>query len=461
MRDNNITSPSEQPGIFHFGPGQFHRAHQAVYINELAKLDKAAGWKICDCGFFDNDLHIQTEMLEQDFKYTHIQKSSTGYQSEKISSIIDYVHGREQAKKAIEILSGENIKIVSLTITLNGYDIVEKNENPSKYSIVGNDLNIFDLIIRALENRKNSNIAPFTILSCDNLAKNGEVTQKTVIEYCRKYNPALAEWIHGNVSFPNTMVDRITPAHSGADCEYVQNELGYKDAIPVSSEPFTQWIIEDNFCNGRPELEAVGVTLVDDVEAFELMKIRALNATHQVVSFAGILLGYDYVHDAMNDALIKQFVKAFLYNESHYALRGVRDTLDVEAYYESVMERFANSELKDTITRLCSDSSVRIPKLLQPIINGASESPEKCRIASSIVAFWYYQISNHGFNDLVDPNKDVIERGLVIENPVDFIKEMPFLHELVKNQTFMKHFEDTLEALNKTGAKATITGLCK
>lgn len=437
-------------GIIHIGPGQFHRAHQASYINELMKLDKADGWGICGCGLFPGDRKIKAELEDQNYSYLHILKSKDDVKIERIKSLVNYIHGGDDPENAISMLANEKTKIVTLTITLNGYDVISINDEPSSFSLFNKPLNCFDLIVRALEIRKEKGIVPFTLLSCDNVPANGAKTKEVVLKYCKNYNQELAQWIENNVEFPSSMVDRITPALSEDDVAYLRDEYAIVDNIPVSSEPYTRWVIEDRFTAGRPNLELVGVEFVENVEKYELLKIRMLNASHQISGFAGMLSGYKYIHEAMENPRIFELVKLFLMTESKNALGDIFDKLDGTAYCNSILERFSNPALFDTTSRLCSDSTIRIPKLIVPIINANNQDSRSCLIASAVVAFWYFDLLENNYAFTSDPIQEKVLEALSQSeaDPIKFLSLLDDFKPLLENDFFVSNFSELVCQLN-------------
>ncbi|MDX5433422.1 MAG: mannitol dehydrogenase family protein, partial [Halomonas sp.] len=275
------------PGIVHIGVGGFHRAHQAMYLDELMNRGEALDWGIVGVGLLSGDRRMQQALSAQDHLYTLVVKHPSGEREPRvIGAMLDYLFAPDDPEAAIERMVDPAIRIVSLTVTEGGYnfhpvsgefdidnrDVQHDLDNPEASRTV------FGLVVEALVRRRERGLAPFTIMSCDNIQGNGEVARRMFAAFARARDPALGEWMETEVAFPNAMVDRITPVTQADDIAELASEFGVEDAWPVVCEPFTQWVLEDHFACGRPALEQVGVQLVEDVVPYELMKLRLLNA---------------------------------------------------------------------------------------------------------------------------------------------------------------------------------------
>lgn len=277
-----------RPGIFHFGVGGFHRAHQALIMDNLFSMGLASDWGICGIGILPFDKTMRDVMKQQECLYTLVEKENTGQLNYRvIGSIVEYLFAPDDVNVVIERLTQPEARIVSLTITEGGYNI-----NPATgefdLDVVKDDIKnlkqpktVFGIIIEALRRRKERGSKGFTIMSCDNLQENGCIARKAFLEFAKAVDTGLAAWIAENVTFPNSMVDRITPVTTNVDRKTISEKLGVTDLWPVVCEPFIQWVLEDSFVAGRPPFEKSYVQLVADVEPYELMKLRLLNAGHQ------------------------------------------------------------------------------------------------------------------------------------------------------------------------------------
>ena len=363
-------------GIFHFGVGNFHRAHLAAYLDELMNRGRALDWGIVGGGVRPEERAGWAVLADQQWLSTLVEQSATVSRARVIGSMVDFVTPGE-ASAIIERLSRPDIRIVSLTITEGGYfldaddrfdashpDLLADAESPDSPRTV------FGLILAALRVRRDAGTAPFTVMSCDNIPHNGDVTRGTLTGLARLQDPAFAEWVAGNVAFPNGMVDRITPATTDRERRLLADGFGVEDGWPVFCEDFRQWVLEDRFPLGRPPLEQVGVQFVEDVSPFETMKLRILNAGHATIAYPAGLLGIEYVHEAMADERVCAFLKRLEQTEIIPRVPPVPG-IDLDVYFTEIRRRFANPKIGDTIRRLCLDGSNRQPKFIVPIIRDA------------------------------------------------------------------------------------------
>ena len=270
--------------------------------------------------------------------------------------------------------------------------------------------------------RRAAGETPFTVMSCDNLPGNGDVARRMMTAFARLKDPALADWMDEHVAFPNAMVDRITPVTAPEDIERLADEFGVVDGWPVVCEPFTQWVLEDHFTDGRPPFEDAGVQLVDDVVPYELMKLRLLNASHQALCYLGYLSGYRYAHEVCQDPLFVDFLLGYMEHEGSPTLPEVPG-VDLDAYRRQLVERFANPEVRDTLARLCAESSDRIPKWLVPVIRRNLETGGEIDRSALVVASWarYAEgVDEQGEPiDIVDRVKDRVMAAAALQRQGD------------------------------------------
>jgi mannitol 2-dehydrogenase len=457
-------------GIVHFGVGGFHRAHQAMYLDRLMNKGAAFDWAICGVGVMDADRRMQEALSAQGYLYTLVAKHSDGrYEPRVIGSIIDFLFARDDPEAVIERLADEATRIVSLTVTEGGYSIDDlTGEFDPASSDAAHDLEpgavprtFFGLITEALARRRERGIAPFTIVSCDNLQGNGRLARKAFTAFARLRDPELGEWIERNVHFPSSMVDRITPATTDADREEIRNRFGIEDRWPVVCEPFTQWVLEDSFSCGRPPYEQADVQVVDDVEPYELMKLRLLNASHQGLCYFGRLCGYELVHEAAQDPLFRAFLRGYMDCEATPTLEPVPG-VDLEDYKDTLIERFSNPEVRDTIARLCAESSDRIPKWLLPVVRAQRARGGEIARSAAIVASWarYAEgVDEHGEPiEVVDRQRDRLMAlaARQREEPLAFIRNRELFGDLVEDERFVDAYLTALGSLHERGALATL-----
>jgi mannitol 2-dehydrogenase len=443
-------------GIVHFGVGGFHRAHQAMYIDRLLEKGLVTDWGICGVGVMPSDRKMADVMAAQDGLYTLLLEKPDGSRDARvIGSIVDYRYAPDDPEAVVELLAAPSTRIISLTITEGGYNI----------DGLGDGVSVFGLVADALSRRRDRGIGSPTIVSCDNIEGNGDVARQAFTTYAERTHPGLGEWMSANTRFPNSMVDRITPVTT-PDVIAAVAELGVDDQWPVAAEPFTSWVLEDDFSDGRPPLEEAGVLLVDDVTPYELMKLRLLNASHQCLCYFAYLAGYRLVHDAAGDPLFAEYLRAYMDSEATPTLTPVPG-IDLPDYKRTLIERFANPGVKDTIVRLCFGSSDRIPKWLLPVIraNLAAEGP--VRLSAATVASWArYAEGVDEQGERIDV-QDQLAATLVPlarsqhQNPTAFIENTDVFGDLASQPPFVEAYLWALDSLHRDGARATLETLLK
>ncbi|AUZ33777.1 mannitol dehydrogenase [Arthrobacter sp. PGP41] len=460
-------------GIVHFGVGGFHRAHQAMYLDRLMNDGKALDWAICGVGVLPGDARMKQVMDSQDCLYTLVVKNPDGTREGRvIGSIIEYLFAPDDPESVIEKMASDAVRIVSLTITEGGYNFHHvTGEFDAGNPDVVHDLQagaaprtIFGLITAALARRRARGLVPFTVMSCDNIQGNGDVARRTFTAFATVKDPDLGAWITANVPFPNSMVDRITPVTTDADRAAISAEFGVEDGWPVVCEPFEQWVLEDTFSLGRPPLEDAGVQLVADVEPYELMKLRLLNARHQGMCYFGYLAGYRYAHEVAQDPLFAQFLLDYMDKEATPTLEPVPG-VDIADYKHTLIERFSNEHVRDTLARLCAESSDRIPKWLLPVIRISLERGGEIRRSAAIVASWarYAEGADEQGNpiDVVDRlrAKLMASAARQRQEPLAFISDREVFGDLAGNQEFIAAYSQALTSLHDAGSRATLEAL--
>jgi len=440
-------------GIVHFGVGGFHRAHQAYYLDQLLNRGLADGWGICGVGVLPGDRKMAEVMAAQDGLYTLLLKHPDGERDARvIGSILDYRYAPDDPEVVVELLAAPSTRIVSLTITEGGYDLDNQPE-----------INVFGLVTEALARRRDRGVPSPTIVSCDNIEGNGDVARKAFTAYADSAHPGLSEWMRENTHFPNSMVDRITPVTTPDVIETVATEFGVDDQWPVIAEPFTAWVLEDSFTDGRPPWEEVDVLLVDDVMPYELMKLRLLNAGHQALCYFGYLAGYRLVHDAAGDELFAEYLRRY-FAEAEPTLAPVPG-IDLADYERTLIERFANPGVRDTIARLCASSSDRIPQWLVPVIQANLKAGRAVDVSAAIVASWArYAEGVDEQGEPIDVEDSRAETLIPLakaqrENPTSFIENTALFGDLAEDARFVEAYRRTLDSLHRVGARATLEAL--
>lgn len=444
-------------GIVHFGVGGFHRAHQAVYIDQLLQQGRTRGWGICGVGVLPADRRMRDVLHAQDGLYTLVVEHPDGRRDARvIGSILDYRYAPDDPAAVIELLAAPTTRIISMTITEGGYRMTDADDPAS----------VFSLIAAGLARRRDLGIAAPTIVSCDNIEHNGEAARCAVIAQAKRRHPGLAEWITQYARFPNSMVDRITPATTPEMIAALERDLGVEDQWPVTTEPFTSWVLEDEFGSDRPPLEDVGVLLVDDVTPYESMKLRLVNAGHQCLCYFAYLCGYRLVHHAARDPLLVEFLLAYLDSEAIPTLQPVPG-INLTDYIRTLINRFANPGTRDTVARLCADSSDRIPKWLLPVIRDNLASGGSIRLAAATVASWARYAE--GVDEQGQPIEvvDRLAASLVPiarsqqANPSIFIENTALFGDLACHPRFVEAYRWALDSLHRRGARCTVEALLR
>lgn len=462
MSFNAYDRSNLKSGIVHFGVGNFHRAHQAVYLDQLMRDGAAQEWAICGAGVLPGDARMRDALKENDGLYTLLLKNPDGtIDSQTIGSIIEYIYAPEDSQGLLSKLADPDTRIVSLTVTEGGYNIddvtgefkadnaaaVLDGDNP------GEPKTAFGYIVEGLRLRRQAGVEPFTVMSCDNLSGNGEVAHRAVVGQATLSDPELAAWIDQNVSFPNSMVDRITPVTTPEDVALVHSLTGSDEAWPVTCEPYIQWVLEDDFPAGRPPLEDVGVQVVQDVRPYELMKLRLLNASHQALAHWGRLLGYEFAHEAATDPDLAAFCRKYLEEEARQTLEPVPGT-DLDEYVDTLFERFGNSAIADTLARLATDASERMPKFLLPTAWDLTADGKDAQLAAVTAAAWAAGMENSTDfgGDLLVSDKAWADLKPIIEqqrsgNETALLDYSPIFGDLGKEPAFVEAYLAALAAI--------------
>ncbi len=457
-------------GIVHLGVGAFHRAHQAVYIDDL--LATQPDWAIT--GVSLRAPGTADALNPQQGLFTLLEKGPQKQSARVICSVLQVLVAPQQQRELLQALTDPAVRIVSLTITEKGYchqpssgqlddqhidivhDVAAMQSSTYPRSAIG-------WLVMALRDRRQHDTGPFTVVSCDNLPSNGQLVRNVVLQFARLCDSDLADWIAACVSFPCTMVDRIVPATSDDDRAAVQALGGFEDAWPVVAEPFSQWVVEDDFCNGRPAFERVGVQLVDDVHAYELMKLRMLNGSHSTLAYLGFLAGHDSVSDAMRGPGFKSFLSQMMTSEIIPTL-AMPDETDLPAYRDALLTRFENPALQHRTAQIAMDGSQKLPQRLLATIedNLANNRPVDKLVLG--VAGWVRYVSGRDEQgraiSVHDPMSAELEAAVVgdsasvVANVLQLRKIFPAT--LAENKRFSTQLADAIEQLSARGAAAVV-----
>jgi mannitol 2-dehydrogenase len=456
-------------GIFHFGIGNFHRAHQAAYLDDLFATGRDHDFAIVGSGVTEHDDRIISILEGQQYLTTLVEQEAHRSAARVTGSMIGAVRPADR-EGILARLADPAIRIVSLTVTEGGYfiDPATGRFDPSDPRIRADAATpdapstVFGLIAAGLKRRRAAGLQPFTVMCCDNLPHNGHVTRNAVAGLADLSDPAFAEWIRASVAFPDGMVDRITPATGDRERRLLADEFGIDDAWPVFCEDFRQWVLEDNFPAGRPRLEEVGVQFVPDVAPFETMKIRILNGGHAVIAYAGGLLDVEFVHEAMEHPLVRGFLAKVERDEIVPVVPPVPGT-DLSAYLALIERRFANPKIGDTIRRLCLDGSNRQPKFIIPTIRDrlAKGLPvDGLALESALWCRYCFGATDSGATIAPnDPNWDRLtgQAAKAKDAPLAWLEMDDIYGEVGRDARFRSAFEAALRSLWQTGTAATIT----
>ncbi|HET7411336.1 MAG TPA: mannitol dehydrogenase family protein [Pararhizobium sp.] len=458
-----------KPGIVHFGVGNFHRAHQAVYLDDLFNTGSGHDWALIGAGVLPSDEVMRQKLEAQDWLTTVVEQDNDRSAARVTGAMVGFMSPNDKAA-IIGKLADPAIRIVSMTITEGGYyvDPATGVFNPDYPDIAHDGRNldeprtVFGLIAAGLKARRAAGIVPFTVMSCDNLPGNGEVARDAVAGVADLADPELGAWIRENVAFPSGMVDRITPATGEREIRIASEEFGIDDNSPVFCEEFRQWVLEDHFTAGRPAFEKVGVTMVKDVAPYERMKIRILNGGHALIAYPAGLMDIHFVHEAMEVPLIRKFLAKVEHEEIIPIVPPVPDT-SLEDYFEKIGHRFANPKIGDTVRRLCLDGSNRQPKFILPstadrlqqglaVTGLALESALWCR-------YCYGETDSGKEIAPNDPNWDRLQAAAKAArgDPMAFLAMEDIFGEVGRSEIFRNSFAHALETLWEAGTKETLT----
>lgn len=399
IKSYNYQPSTIETGILHIGVGNFHRAHQQFYINQLLEQEDQKNWGICGVSLLESDRKIVENLRRQDLEYTLTICGRNGQDEiQKIASLRELIWGIENPEAVVAKIAHPNIKIISLTITEGGYNLDKESQEFNLNDIkIKHDLQhpqnpktVFGFIAEGLRLRKQNGVGGVTILSCDNLQHNGNTAKKAFLSFIEAQDAELAIWVTENVTFPNSMVDRITPATTDEDIKRLNAKSGIEDHAPVYCEDFCQWVIEDNFAAGRPALQRVGVEFTDDVTAFENMKLSLLNASHTLLSYPSFLKGYRKVDEALQDEDVVQFIRKFMDIDITPYVPAPANT-DLELYKQTLIERFANTSVSDQVSRLCFDGISKFPVYIIPNLKKMlNDKKDITRIAFFVATYRHY-----------------------------------------------------------------------
>ena len=461
--------------IVHLGFGAFHRAHQALFTNEM--LEKTGSdWGICEINLFGGE-DLITQLRTQDHMYTVAEKGAKATDIKLIASVTESLHPSFEGKRAVlEKMSEEQVAIVSMTITEKGYCAdpatgrLDKNnalvkadlDNPREPS------SAIGYIVEALRIRRELGLKPFTVMSCDNVQENGHVARAAVLDFANLVDQELAGWIEANVTFPCTMVDRIVPAATPETLAEITELVGVADPCGIACEPFRQWVIEDNFVNGRPEWDVAGAEFVADVVPFEEMKLRMLNGSHSFLAYLGYLGGYKHISDTMtNDSYRKAAFDMMM--QAQATTLTMPEGTDLEAYAKLLIERFTNPSLKHQTWQIAMDGSQKIPQRMGGSLRHHLAAGTEYKWLAMGIAGWMTYISG-----VDEENKTIDVRDPMVEQFREIYQqygkepavvkailgiEAIFGTDLIQNDDFVEAVTKAYQLIISKGARAAVASL--
>lgn len=462
-----------RPGIAHLSVGNFHRAHQAVYLDRVLARPGQAEWGIVGIGVMDDPRErAKAEALRaQDGLYTLTECPADAPDVVRVvGSIVEYVHAPDDRMAAIRRLADPAIRIVSLTVTEGGYYTDEAGRFQLEHPAIAEDLardvphSVFGLVTEALRLRRDSGAGPFTVLTCDNLPHNGHVARTAFLGWAQARDAGLADWIAAHVTFPCTMVDRITPAVREADAARLNAASGVEDRAPVFCEDFIQWVVEDSFCAGRPRLEEVGVLFTDDVAPYERVKLRMLNASHSMLGLPGVLMGYRIVGEIMRDADVVALLERYLGLDAEPLLQAPPG-MELHEYGALLLRRFRNPAISDQLLRIASDSASKLPVFVRDTAEGTlARGADATRIALLLACFAEYlrgRDDGGAAYEVVEPHLGAEDRALAAEaDPARALDMSVFAGwGLGENAAFVALFTRLRTAIRDQGVRATLHGI--
>jgi mannitol 2-dehydrogenase len=454
------------PGVVHLGVGGFHRSHQAVYLDDLAALGETAWGEV---GVSLRSPQMRDALAPQDFLFTVLERSAGGDRARVVGSLLDLLHAPDDPQAVVDLLADPRTRVVTLTITGGGYHLDRDGRLDAADPEVVADLGSPEVpttaawyLVEALDRRRRAGLPAFTVLSCDNVPDNGPAARAAVVGFAGLRDPALSDWIDAEASFPSSMVDRITPGTDDDARRVLADRFGLEDRWPVVAEPFTQWVVEDDFCNGRPPLERVGVHFVTDVTPYRLLKTRLLNASHSALGYLGTLAGgYRTSSEAMGNPVLADYL-ATLMREEVAPLLPLVPGIDVDAYQRSLLERFANPRTGDPLARLCGRGSTKMPAYLLPSLAEARAQGRGTTLLTLAAAAWICYLRGYGLDgaplDVADALRHVLQPLAVAggTDPRTLLAERSVFGDLVDDDELVEQLGWAVQDLEVYGVVATI-----
>jgi mannitol 2-dehydrogenase len=477
LREENLTRLPEgvdapgydrsalRPSVVHIGVGGFHRAHQAVYLDDLARTGET-GWGLVGVGLRSPEMG--QVMSEQDRLYLLLERGDV--ERARVVGVVDrYLFAPDDPGEVLRTLAAEETRLVTLTITGTGYRTdphsgefdADDDDLRADLADPGEPRTVFGYLVEALDRRRRAGLPPFTVLSCDNMPDNGTAARTAVVSFARLRDAGLADWIKAEGAFPSSMVDRITPTTTPEDRDAIAAQTGVDDRWPVATEPFTQWIVEDSFCDGRPPLERVGVQFVDDVAPYEAMKTRMLNASHCALAYLGVLAGFETIDEVVADDTFRAYLEHLLADEIAPLLPPVPG-VDLAEYRATLVQRFANPKMGDQLARLGRRGSTKMPNYVFPSVSAAIAAGRPHQLLLLAVAGWMRFLRGYDYagkevpvsGPMADRLTELALQGQ--EEPEALMSERSVFGALADDASFVAGVEVALRALEEQGPREVI-----
>ncbi len=455
------------PGVVHLGVGAFHRSHQAVRFDALARRGHTR-WGVTGVGLRCRDM--ADALLPQDGLYTVVERGARADRARVVGAMTRYLFAPDDPRRVVAALADARTRLVTLTVTGPAYHLdAASGELDAGHEELIADLadpdaprSALGLLVAGLDARRRARRTPFTVLSCDNLAGNGHVARRAVVAFARLRDEALARWIEEHVAFPSSMVDRITPRTTDADRERLARDFGVLDRSPVVTEPYSEWVVEDAFCAERPPLDEVGVRFVPDVGPYALTKTRLLNASHLVLGTLGRLAGRSTMDELMRDPVFRSYADALMGAEIAPSLPAT--DVDLDEYRRSVLERLGNPKLRDPLARLCRDASTKTARHVVPSVLAAREEARAHPLLTLAVAALcrgLRGVDDRGRRLATDDPLAARLRPLALRGGTDarpLLSETAVFGTLAEDEELVDDVARALEALERHGTRATLAG---
>lgn len=456
----------KEPAIVHFGIGGFHRSHQAFALQKLIRLspDKYGEWQICGVCIMPGDADLVKKLKQQDLYYSLKMSGEGEDEVMVINSISHLLFGGGQHDEIINRIARPETKIVSFTITEGGYNLDEATgtfnfshpDIQSDLTAANPPKTIFGYLGHAIRKRKEQQLGALILLSCDNVQENGNVLKKALTAYLNVYDAGLLDYANESLIYPNSMVDRITPQTTDTDKDNFSNTYGYRDECLVTSEKYFQWVIEKDKLFDFPPLEMAGVEFVDDVKPYERMKLSILNGGHSLAGFIGEALNYTFIHEAINDPVISTLFDLYAQQEVIPALNPLKN-VDYSAYVTSVKNRFSNRLIKDSVYRIISGSTAKVPKFILPVLLYQSAGNKKYDIGALIIAAWWHYLDSRIHNNIAqieDPGKGEWASLFNVhtdDTPDAFIRRKDVFGAIADDAAFQETFKEYAKLIKTKG----------